>query len=89
MKTFLLIVAMWTCFFVYACNKDQPKGYGKEEYCNCGIVCSDSIATAQGLYLLSVENECSGNEKLFIVDQLVYNAYFVGDRICINDEQPW
>lgn len=89
MKTFLVIIAMWTAFFVYACNGDEPQGYGEEEYCNCGMVREDSVITASQTYLLIVENECSGNEKTFIVDQLIYSAYYKGDRICINDQSPW
>ena len=80
---------MWSCFFIYACNKNEPAGYGKEEFCNCGIVREDSIHTASAHYMLIVQNECSGNEKTFIVDHLVYGAYYKGDRICINEQEQW
>jgi hypothetical protein len=89
MKTFLLIIAMWIAFFIYACNKDNPQGYGEEDFCNCGMVREDSIHTASQSYLLIVENECSGNQKTFIVDPLIYSAYYKGDRICINNQEPW
>lgn len=89
MRTFLLIIGLWIGFFLYACNKDDPQGYGKEEFCNCGIISEDSIHSPTQTYLFIVENECSGNEKTFIVDQLIYSAYYKGDRICINDQKPW
>ena len=38
MKTFLIVISVWAAFFLYACNRDQPQGYGEEEYCNCGMV---------------------------------------------------
>ncbi len=89
MKKFLLIIAMWIAFFFYACNGENPQGYGKEDFCNCGIVRQDSIHSTSQSYLLIVENECSANLKTFIVDQIVYNKFYVGDRICINDQAPW
>jgi hypothetical protein len=89
MKTFLIVLSVWVLFFIYACNKDKPQGYGKEEFCNCGVILQDSIHTASQTYLFIVENECSGESKTFIVDPLVYSAYYPGDRICVNDESPW
>lgn len=89
MKTFFIIITMWTAFFVFSCNKDEPQGYGEEEFCNCGIICEDSIHSQTQTYFFIVENECSGNSKTFIVDPLVYSAYFQGDRICINDQSAW
>ena len=74
---------------MYACNKNQPQGYGKEDFCNCGMLREDSIHTASQTYLFIIENECSGNEKTFIVDPLIYSAYYKGDRICVNDQSPW
>jgi hypothetical protein len=89
MNTFLTVVAVWVAFFLFACKKDEPQGYGEEGYCNCGVVVEDSIHTATTTYLLIVENECSGNERNFIVDPLIYSAYYKGDRICINNQSPW
>ena len=89
MKTFLIVVCVYVAFYMYACGKDEPQGYGNEEYCNCGVVVEDSIHTASQTYLLIVENECSGNQKNFIVDPLIYSAYSIGDRICINNQSPW
>jgi hypothetical protein len=89
MRTFLLIILIWIGFFLYACTKDEPQGYGEEQFCNCGIICQDSIHSQSQTYFFIVENECSGNEKAFIVDQLIYSAYYEGQRICINDQKPW
>lgn len=88
MKTFLIVVSVWIAFFVFAC-KDEPQGYGEDQGCNCGIVCEDGIDSVNQCYWLLVENECSGNKKKFCVDQLVWQSYSDGDRICINDESPW
>lgn len=89
LKTCLLIILMWIAFFVYACNRDEPQGYGKDEGCNCGTICDDGVDSANQCYWLLVENECSGSQKKFCVDQLVWNSYKQGDRICINDQSPW
>ena len=88
MKTFLIVLTAWVMFFVYAC-RDEPQGYGQEEGCNCGIVCEDGIDIQYDCYWLLVENECSGSQKKFCVDQLIWNSYHAGDRICINDQKPW
>jgi hypothetical protein len=89
MKTLLAIMLMWTVFFVYACDKDEPQGYGEETYCNCGIVCEYGVDSENQCYWLLIENECSGSTKKFCVDQFVWSAYSQGDRICINDQSPW
>lgn len=89
MKKLLLILAMWTAFFVYACNKDEPQGYGEDQGCNCGTICEYGVDSANQCYWLLIENDCSGVAKRFCVDQLVWSAYQVGERICINDESPW
>lgn len=89
MKTFFIIFAAWGLFFLYSCNKNEPQGYGQEEFCNCGVVCEDGIDSKNNCYWLLVENECSGSKKKFCVDQLVWSAYFKGERICINQESPW
>jgi hypothetical protein len=89
MKKVLLIIAMWTAFFVYACDKDEPQGYGEDQGCNCGIICEDGIDSANQCYWFIVENDCSGASKTFCVDQLVWSAYSVGERICINEQSPW
>jgi len=89
MKKVLIIIAIWVGFFVYACQKDEPQGYGEDQGCNCGIVCEYGIDSFNQCYWLLIENECSSNQKKFCVDQLVWSAYNEGDRICINDESPW
>lgn len=89
MKTFLIVISVWIGFFIYACTKDNPKGYGEDQGCNCGIICEDGVDTANQCYWFLVENECSGTSKKFCVDKLVWSAYQQGERICINDESPW
>ena len=88
MKTFLIVLAVWSTYFFFACNK-EPQGYGQDEGCNCGIICEDGIDTPTQCHWLLVENDCSGNTKRFCVDPLVWSAYPVGDRICINNQSAW
>jgi hypothetical protein len=89
LKTFLFLFGIYAMSFMYSCSANDPQGYGEEDFCNCGLIVTDSVHESTHSYLFIVENECSGNEKTFIVDALVHSAYYEGERICINDQQPW
>lgn len=83
------IILMWIAVLSYLGCKKEPQGYGDDQGCNCGTVCEDGIDAAYNCHWLMVENDCSGAQKRFCVDPLVWSAYHVGDRICINDQSPW
>lgn len=89
MKTFLIVLTAWTIFFIYACNKNDKQQYGREEGCNCGMVCEDGIDLKSNSYWLLVENECTGSQKRFSVDKVIWGLHHQGDRICINNALPW
>jgi predicted small secreted protein len=89
LKLLLAIILLWVAFVAYACNKDSPQGYGQDNGCNCGTIVDDDVDSATQCYWLLIENDCSGNQKRFCVDPLVWSAYPVGDRICINNINNW
>lgn len=89
MKKFLLIICMWGAFLVYACKKDDPIGYDTDTGCNCGLILEQDVNSQTQCYYLKVRNECTSNEKTFCVDLMVWNAFSVGDSICINDITQW
>lgn len=85
----VLIISMWICFCIYACQKDDPIGYGKDNGCNCGIVIDEGIISQTQCYWLKLKNECTNNEKTFCLDSFVWQSYSVGDKVCINDISSW
>jgi hypothetical protein len=61
----------------------------KEELCNssCGTIINDGIDN--GCYWLEIQNECSGNNKVFCFDQNTWYNNFVGDYFCVTNEPSW
>jgi hypothetical protein len=78
-KTTLFLFAVLFVFGLLSCSKDEP--------CNCGTIANDGIDG--NCYWLEIRNECSGNKKKFCFDQDVWTNNFVGDRICVNNENSW
>jgi len=65
---------------------------GKESTCNCGIIRDDDIefdSQGNSLYTLTVESECSGNDKKVYVSYDTWLDGYVGERICITGVGDW
>lgn len=89
MGTRLVIILMWVISISYLSCEEKSNGYGKDEGCNCGIVCEDGVDAASNCQWLLVENECSGSLMKFCVDKSIWSVYHEGDRICINEQSAW
>jgi len=60
-----------------SCEKDKP--------CNCGLVVSDNVSD----YSVVIRNNCSGNEKKFILQSGDWMNAHVGSDYCITNETSW
>ena len=80
MKTLFLILSVLALTFV-SCKK--------EELCesNCGTITNDGIDNA--CYWLEIENDCSGNKKIFCFDESIWLNNYVGDSFCVTNEPSW
>jgi len=80
MKRVILILSV-LALTLASCNK--------EELCtsNCGTITDDGITN--GCYWLEVQNECTGNKKIFCFDQNVWSNNYVGDNFCVTNEPTW
>ncbi len=85
----VIIISMWICFCIYACQKDDPIGYGKDNGCNCGIITEEGINSKKQDYWIKVKNESTNNEKVFSLNSDVWQKYSVGDKFCINNISYW
>ena len=58
----------------------------------CGIIIDDPIITdADGNlnYGLTIENDCSGNEKTFYFTEDIWMNNYVDDYFCVTDVSSW
>jgi hypothetical protein len=79
------------CLFalsIIACRDENAVDMG-DDLCACGIIVNDSIDESVNCYWLEVENDCTGNQKKFCVDQLIWYANKPGDRICFKYQSNW
>ena len=53
--------------------------------CNCGIVQSDNVQD----YSVVIRNECSNNDKKFVLSQADWINAYVGSRYCITNSSKW
>ena len=60
-------------------------GCEKEKPCNCGTIVSDSAMD----YSVTIENECTGNQKKFQLDQSNWYTANIGDYYCITNSPKW
>lgn len=86
MKTTL---TLFLALALFSCKKEQPEPEPSENLCNCGIVTGRDGQPLNAAYYLYVESECSGELNHVQVGLDVYNSTGVGDRICVNDVDPW
>lgn len=57
----------------------------KEDPCNCGQIVSDNASD----YSVTIQNECSGNLKTFILAPSDWATAYVGTNYCITNSKKW
>jgi hypothetical protein len=57
----------------------------KEEICNCGLIKSDNAAN----YSVVIENDCSGNNKEFVLAEGDWMNAHPGETYCISNVDSW
>lgn len=57
----------------------------EDEVCNCGTVISDDVAT----YTVVIKNDCSGNQKEFILSSGDWMNAHPGESFCITNVDSW
>lgn len=80
MKRLLLILAI----SLIGCSKEEPV-----KTCNCGIVVQDGIADIGICFWLKVKNHCSGNTKMFCIEEDKWMNYHKGMEFCMPDSVEW
>jgi hypothetical protein len=76
MKKLILLVGT---IVIVSCKKEEDKP------CNCGIVQSDNVQN----YSVVIQNECSGNNKEFTLQQGDWMNAHVGSSYCITNASKW
>ena len=76
MKKLILLVSIVT---VVSCKKEKDKP------CNCGVVQSDNVQN----YSVVIQNECTGNNKEFTLQQGDWMNAHVGSNYCITNASKW
>ena len=76
MKNKILTIAAISAL-TFSCKKDEP--------CNCGIIQSDNAQN----YSIVIKNECSGNNKEFVLNQSDWLTAYVGNNYCITNIDKW
>jgi hypothetical protein len=76
MKKTILTIAVVSALTL-SCKKDEP--------CNCGIIQSDNAQN----YSVVIKNECSDNNKEFVLSQGDWMNAYVGSRYCITNSGKW
>ena len=74
-KTIIIAVVA----LISSCNKKEDKP------CNCGIIQSDNVQN----YSVVIQNECSGNNKEFTLQQGDWMNAHPGSRYCITNSGKW
>ena len=71
------ILAIAVVALISSCKKDEP--------CNCGIIQSDNAQN----YSVVIKNECSGNNKEFVLSESDWMTAYVGTHYCITNTTSW
>lgn len=74
-----IIVAIAVVALLGSCKKED------EGPCNCGIVQSDNAQN----YSVVIRNECTNNDKTFVLSQADWMNAHVGSRYCITNSGKW
>lgn len=75
-----LMVVLLTIIAFASCSKKTD--------CKCGIITDDDIkisSTFDVSYILTIKNDCSGNNKDFYVNESSWMNNVVGDHTCMNE----
>jgi hypothetical protein len=86
MKTLLTILSL--TLLMGCAKEDAPVSK-----CNCGIIANDGIDLifnpngSNLCYWLEIRNDCSGNKKKFCFDNDVWLSNYVGDQLCVTNEE--
>jgi hypothetical protein len=78
MKKVILTIAV--AALISSCKKKESN-----EPCNCGIVQSDNVQN----YSVVIKNECSSNNKEFVLSSGDWMNAHVGTRYCITNVSKW
>jgi hypothetical protein len=79
MKKTLCIAGLASVLTLMGCEKECTS--------TCGTIANDGIDG--GCYWLEIRNSCSGNKKVFCVDEDIWWDSYVGDQFCITNTTPW
>ena len=74
-----IVLAIAVVALISSCKKE------KEGPCNCGIVQSDNVQN----YSVVIKNECSSNNKEFVLNAGDWMNAHVGSRYCITNASKW
>jgi hypothetical protein len=82
MKKIIILITIVTAGFTYSCKKEEPT---PNKPCNCGLVQSDDVTD----YSVVIENDCSGNNKKFYLQEGDWMNAHPGTNYCINNVTSW
>jgi len=84
MKKVVLILGLVT-MALSSCKKE-----GKRELCttNCGTIINDGI-DVDGCHWLEIQNDCTGNNKIFCFDENTWMNNYVVGSFCVTNEPSW
>jgi hypothetical protein len=77
MKKIVMSIAIVA--LISSCKKEEKTP------CNCGIVQSDNVSN----YSVVIRNDCSFNDKSFVLTPSDWMNAHVGSRYCITNETQW
>ena len=75
-----IVLAIAVVALISSCKKEKDEGP-----CNCGIVQSDNVQN----YSVVIKNECSNNNKTFVLAPGDWMNAHVGSRYCITNSGKW
>ena len=76
-----IVLAIAVVALLGSCKKKEKD----EGPCNCGIVQSDNVQD----YSVVIKNECSGNNKTFVLSPSDWMDAHVGSNYCITNSGKW
>jgi hypothetical protein len=72
------IIGIMLFITLLSCKKEK-------ENCNCGLVLSDNVSD----YSVVIRNDCSKNEKRFVLQPGDWMNAYVGSNYCITNVSGW
>lgn len=86
MKKSVLVLGLVT-MGLSSCKKEEIQPTAQNCNTSCGVIINDGIDN--GCYWLEIQNECSGNNKVFCFDENTWQNNYVGDSFCVTNEPSW